>query len=647
MNIAHQKWSKIIIIFVIILSFKPVFSQDIFEIDKIAFSEAKRYDRFNNSTHKGAVQASNYDLKYIRFNWEVDPSVNYIKGEVTSYFVPLISNFNEIYFDLSSSLTVDSVKYHGALITFDHFSNNTLRLNIISTIPQNTIDSVTIFYQGAPPLTSNEAFTQSTHALQPVIFTLSEPFGAHEWWPCKESLSDKIDSIDIFVTTPKQYKVASQGLLVGEITNGANKTYHWKHRYPIVTYLVSLAITNYAEIDLNANLSQGILPILNYIYPEDSATAYNNLTSFSPIIQLYDTLFTPYPFMNEKYGHAQFGWNGGMEHQTMSSMGGFSVDLMAHELAHQWFGDKVTCDSWSEIWLNEGFATFCTGLYYKHVEPIWFDPWKMDMINSVTSQAGGSVYNADTTNISRIFSSRLSYKKGAYLLRMLEWKVGGNNFYQGLKNYLNDINLAYSFSSTDELKNHLEVLSGLNLTEFFNDWYYRQGYPSYQVTWSQIGSNASFVVNQTQSHASVSFYEMPIPIYIKGQGFDTTLVFDHTFSGQNFTAIVPFTIDSVFFDPEKWILSKNNTVTVGIEELIKTSKVDIYPNPTNSIVNISANQPIININVFDIMGKQQYPILSNVNSTKSVVDFSSFKSGIYTLEIVFKNSVSRKKINKI
>ena len=626
-----------------------LYAQDLFEIDKIALSEAKRYEKNNSSTYKGVAEAANYDLKYHRFNWEVNPSIKYIKGDVTTFFVPLISNFNEIYFDLSSALTVDSVKYHDSLISFNHFGDNSLRLNLPSIIPQSTLDSVTIFYQGVPPATSNDAFTQSTHASQPVIYTLSEPFGAHEWWPCKESLSDKIDSIDIFVTTPKQYKVGSQGLLVNTTTNGVTNTYHWKHRYPIVTYLISLAVTNYAEFTINANLTQGILPIQNFVYPEDSATSYNQINFIKPIIELYDSLFTPYPFMNEKYGHAQFGWNGGMEHQTMSSMGNFSESLMAHELAHQWFGDKVTCDSWTEIWLNEGFATYCTGLFYKYNAPIWWMPWREDMINTVTSQPGGSVYNPDTTNISRIFSSRLSYKKGAYLLRMLDWKVGETNFFQAINNYLADVNLAYNFSSTQNLKNHLEIVSGIDLTEFFNDWYYGEGFPSYQITCSQVGGNVNFVVNQTQSHNSVSFYEMPIPIYVKGQGFDTTFVFDHTFSGQFFSATLPFSIDSVFFDPELWILSKNNTVdfTVGIDKIIELNDVKVYPNPTSHVVNILANQQILNIKVFDALGKQLEPIKYTINSVNGIVDISNLKNGIYTIEIEFKNSSIRKKITKI
>jgi aminopeptidase N len=622
-------------------------AQDIFEIDKVAFSEAERHQSHFNHTQKSASETEYYDLKYHRLVWEIDPDTNYIKGEITSYFTPIVSNFNEIYFDLTTTLIVDSVKYHHSLVTYAQLPSNSLKIDLPGIIAQNSLDSITVFYQGVPQNSGFGSFVKSSHAGQSIIWTLSEPFGALEWWPCKQSLDDKIDSIDVIVTTPKINKVASQGLLVNETDNGTHKTYHWKHRYPITTYLISLAVTNYAEFTVNTNLTLGTLPILNYVYPEDSLTSYPKVNLIKPIFELYDSLFTPYPFMNEKYGHAQFGWGGGMEHQTMSSMGTFSEHLMSHELAHQWFGDKITCGSWSDIWLNEGFATYCTGLFYKHVATAWWRPWREDMINTITSLPDGSVYNSDTTNVNRIFSSRLSYKKGAFLLHMLTWKLGEADFTQAIRNYLEDINLAYKYATTPSLINHLEQVSAIDLTEFFNDWFYGEGYPSYQIVWNQNGSEVNFRVEQTQSHPSVSFYEMPIPIYISGQGMDTTLVFEHTFSGQHFQANVPFIVDSIVFDPELWILSKNNTVVVGIEEYLNESNVDVYPNPTKDIITIQAQHTIKNINVLDVLGNQLQIKEVFQDANKRLINLSNLKNGIYIIEIEFQEGIVRKRINKI
>ncbi|MBK7970327.1 MAG: hypothetical protein IPK08_16080 [Bacteroidetes bacterium] len=177
-----------------------------------------------------------------------------------------------------------------------------------------------------------------------MIWTLSEPYGSSDWWPCKNGLTDKADSIDIFLNVPNAMTGASNGILIAETPNGTTKLFHWKHKYPIA-YLICMAVTNYVKYSL-CPLAGDTLEIVNYVYPEDSLLATSQTDEIVSMVQLYDTLFGVYPFHNEKYGHAQFGWGGGMEHQTMTFVSNFGFDLLAHELAHHWFGDKVTYGSW-------------------------------------------------------------------------------------------------------------------------------------------------------------------------------------------------------------------------------------------------------------------------------------------------------------
>jgi aminopeptidase N len=435
-------------------------------ISEIIEKEKVKYPIRTNKSSTG----TNYDVKYHRCYWQINPQVYYIKGVVTTYYVAK-QTLSQIDFDLSDILTVDSVKYHNLNVTFSH-QNNILSVSGLN-VTQNTLDSITIYYQGVPSNTGFGSFIQSAHANDSIIWTLSEPYGAKDWWPSKENLNDKIDSTDIYIEVPQGNRAASNGVLISTQLTGSNVIYHWKHRYPIDYYLIALAVTNYAEYVQNIPLSTGTLFMQNYFYPEDSISNSNDVQGFPPIIQLYDTLFTPYPFMNEKYGHAQFGWGGGMEHQTMSFMGGFGHELMAHELAHQWFGNKITCATWQDIWLNEGFATYLTGLTYEHMfNGYWWPIWKRNQINRITSQPNGSVFCNDTTNVNRIFDGRLSYAKGAYVLHMLRWVVGDSAFFAGVRNYLNDSLLAYALAYTNNLKSHLELASGRDLTEFFNDWFF-------------------------------------------------------------------------------------------------------------------------------------------------------------------------------
>lgn len=557
---------------------------------------------------KIATFPDNYDLKYHRFQLEVDPAVYYISGSVTSYFTPKISNFNTLFFDLASAMSVDSVIYHNSSIAFNQ-ANDLVQISLPAPIGLNALDSVTVYYQGAPVTTGFGSFNQDVHAGAPIIWTLSEPFGARDWWPSKQDLNDKIDSVDMIVTVPNGNRVASNGLLVEEIPGFSKTLFHWETHYPIAAYLIAIGVTNYVYYSNYVPLPGGdSLEVLNYVYPEDLATAQSLTPDIINTISLYDSLLITYPFHNEKYGHAEFGWGGGMEHQTMTFLINFGHSLMAHECAHQWFGDYITCGSWEDIWLNEGFATYMEGLTEERYFPSTWMGWKQNKISNITSAPDGSVKCSDTTDVSRIFSGRLTYNKGSYLLHMLRWKLGTNTFFQGLQNYLNDPALAFGYAKTPDLKAHLESTSGQSLTTFFNQWYYGEGFPSYQVIWNQNASQVNVQINQTTSHPSVPFYEMPVPVYFSDGVNDTTLVFNHTFSGEVFTANLPFQATSAQFDPELWILSANNTVTTGIvgdnnqQELLV-----VFPNPAKDELKIQTiTCKISKIEISNTLGQVVY-----------------------------------------
>lgn len=609
--------------------------QQIVEMEKRAYSYEKPLPQFSS--------ISDFDINYHRCEWKVDPAVNFIRGEITTYFKPLSVAFDSILFNLSNSLTVDSVKYHENNLNFNH-SGDIITAAFPSEIPFNTLDSVTVFYQGAPPNTGFGSFIQSVHNGTPIIWTLSEPYGSSDWWPCKNSLTDKVDSIDIAISTPSIYRAASNGLLILETINGTDKVFYWKHRYPIATYLICFSVTNYVQYSDWVPFGGDTLEILNYVYPEDSANAATQTATLIPVMQLFDSLFGIFPFQNEKYGHAQFGWGGGMEHQTMTFVSGFDFELLAHELAHQWFGNKVTCGSWEDIWLNEGFATYLAGLCYENLAPNWWTPFKKGKINTIASQPGGSVWCSDTTSVSRIFDSRLSYYKGAMILHQLRWVIGDSAFFSAINNYLTDANCSFEFARTSDLISHFEFSSGQNLSEYFNDWFKGEGYPSYQINWSQNGNTVSVNLNQTQSHSSVSFFELPVPIKFKNQSQDTIIRFDNTINGQSFSTNVPFTVDSVILDPEFWLITANNLVS-STEEIFWSQKIFIFPNPADDNIQIEFSEPFDNLSIklLDITGRKLKEISANGEKYISV-DIALFSKGFYFLQFESTGMIYNKKI---
>jgi aminopeptidase N len=564
------------------------------DLSHIVEMEKKGKGQLLNFKTNEATQ--DYDLKYHRMEWTVDPAENYISGEITSYFVPAEADFQQINFDFADNMIVTEISYGSETLSSQQADDN-LKINLPEIIPVGQLDSISVKYEGAPNSVGFGSFEQGTHNGVPILWTLSEPYGAKVWWPCKQDLTDKIDSVDIIVKTPDAYRVGSNGTLVSETPEDDMMVYHWKHRYPIPAYLVAIAVTNYAVFSDFVEIEDGAIEVLNYVFPEDLSQAEFQLGATVEQMELFNELFELYPFADEKYGHAQFGWGGGMEHQTMSFMGGFSYSLQAHELAHQWFGNKVTCGSWEDIWLNEGFATYLTGLTSEFLGTSfeWYN-WKLGQIINITSQPDGSVWVDDTTSVGRIFSGRLSYSKGAYLLHMLRWKLGDDDFFQAIRNYLQDPELAYSYARTADLKTHLESESGQDLSEFLDDWFYGEGYPSYSIDWYFADNTLHMEIDQSTSDGSVDFFEMPLPILVSGQGQDSLLRLDHNINGQSFEIEMPFEVDEVQFDPTLWILSADNSVqevtvsSVGESPYLKG--ISVNPNPVEDRLRIELTENV-------------------------------------------------------
>ncbi|MEO5674412.1 MAG: M1 family aminopeptidase [Chitinophagales bacterium] len=591
---------------------------------------------------KSAAESSytdNYDITYLRTQWKIDPQQNYIKGDLTYYIVSLNGDFTDVYFDLNDSMQVNSFTFHGT--TSSNFSrgNNQLILHLPELIPAGVLDSITIDYEGVPVSTGFGSFTQSSHNGDSIIYTLSEPYGASDWFPCKNSLNDKIDSLDIIVQMPAAIKVGTNGILVENyVFQDTLRVMHWRHRFPIATYLIGIAVTNYVEFNEYAPLAGGdTVKVIEYVYPEDSLYYAENPGAIVSMIQLFSDLFGDYPFKQEKYGHAQWNWGGGEEHQTMSFVSFPNIyELIAHELAHQWFGNKITCGSWQDIWLNEGFATYLAGLAYENLAPQYWLPYKTTRLNNALQDSTGSVFCDDTTSVSRIFSGSLSYSKGMYVLHMLRWNLGDSVFFKAVYNYINDSELCFGFARTQNLKQHLEQASGENLDEFFNDWFYGKGYPGYHIKWSANNDGTvTIAVHQTQNNPDVSFFEMPLPIQLKDATHDTIIRIPNNFNDENYIAgPFSFTPDSLKFDPELWIASKGNTVVY--DSLISNTLV-IFPNPAGNIFQISYHgvEALQELSLFDVSGRKIKEIdISGTGFFAPVYfDITDFAAGIYFLEL--------------
>lgn len=571
------------------------------EISEIARSETK----FQIITEKSARSTDNINLTYHRLQWEINPAKRYINGKVTSFFKTDDGNpVSEVVFDLSDSLTVDSVKGQKGKLPFSHKAD---QLVIFFSYPV-LFDSLTVFYQGVPANSGFGSFEVSkTPFNKPIIWTLSEPYGAHEWWPCRQNLYDKIDSIDIIVNVPAGNKVASNGLLISEKNDGkGNSIFHWKHRYPIANYLIAIAVTDYTLYADTVQLKLGKMPIMNFVYPQLEPQWRKASKTFESIIQYFDSLLIPYPFFREKYGHAQFGWMGGMEHQTMSFMADLNTGLMVHELAHQWFGNLITCGSWKDIWLNEGFATYLTGLYYERFNPASWLKWKKDQIGYICTNKGGSVYVYDTTSVNRIFDGRLSYSKAAMVLNMLRREIGDSYFFEAINDYLANAYFGEGFAKTEEFKLFFEKKSGKNLGKFFKDWVYSEGYANIKLEWNSSDHFVSVNAIQKPSHPSVNAYSFSLPLLLKGEKNDTLVHFGLSDINQNRIFPVSFKVLEIIPDPQNDYIAQYEILKTNL--VIPDKKdIKVFPNPFFDNISIEIKDPSFlpeKIHITDISGRE-------------------------------------------
>src|ERR1035437_500827 len=602
---------------------------------------------------------STIDIQYYKLDLSLTYSPNYLKGKVTVNLKP-VSSISHFFLDLQDPLTVDSVTINGITNLFNH-ANNRLVVTLPRIFNSSELISSLIYYHGVPGSSGFGSFTFGQHNFKPVIYTLSEPYGASDWFPCKDTPADKADSSDQWITCSSDLYAASNGKLMSITDNGdGTKTFKWKNSYPIAQYLLSLAITNYTIYTNYYKYSPvDSMPIVHHIYPETFPSVQSVLDKTPLMIKIYSDRFGQYPFVKEKYGHAQFGWSGGMEHQTCSSMGSFAEDIISHELAHQWFGDKITCKDWHHIWLNEGFATYSSGLYLEAAYGPGYLSSYMESQMEVAQTAIGSIYVQDISNVNEIFNNARTYSKGSTVLHMLRGIVGDTLFFRVLKSYIADSTLAYNVAVTEDFQKIAESVSGLNLEYFFSEWIYGVNFPQYSLTWKYnltSGNLYNITLNLSQqNNSNPVYFIMPVKIKISTAVKDTFFTILNNQQNQQYSFTVLGKPTDLIFDPDNYILKTLNIIDIPND--LKPQSFQLkqnYPNPFNPNTKIEFSIPtrsVVTIKVFNELGKEIAQLMNEEKKPGTyTVQFSSIQgnkvlpSGIYIYKITAGNYSESKKM---
>jgi aminopeptidase N len=531
-------------------------------------AEAKRFSAMR-SLHLSATQPQqSLDEQHVDLNLRIDPQARTLHGTVALQFIPT-ATLHKLVIKLQQPLQVTAATLDQKPLSFNRNGSN-LVFNLNPTLSTGSTHVVTIVYEGTPAASNGRfgGILFDTHSGTASATTLSEPFGCDNWWPCIDDLADKLIA-DITLTVPPGNFGASNGRLVETSTTSDGwSAYHWSEKYPLSGYLISANVTNYVSFSSSYRSldHKKKMPIRYYVYPEDLSQAMQNFRLVPEMIHTFSKLVGEYPFLKEKYGMVTYAWGGGMEHQTLTSvdedsaaMNGNYELLFSHELAHQWFGDHVTCATWNDIWLNEGFATYFEIQWAIHSFGVTEGAFMAERYDDglYNGFLRGSVHlNSDANPFGDVGAV---YDKGAWVLHMLKYVLGSKRFYQALRIY--QTTHSFSNASTADLIAACESVYGKSLAWFFDQWVYTPNRPVYRVSFSQNGNSVEVTITQTQGHRIVhrtideDVYIMPVQLtaHFNDGSLQVFNVWnDHR--QQTFTFAVSKTVSSVGFDESHRIL---------------------------------------------------------------------------------------------
>lgn len=517
-----------------------------FSIDPAANSDVDDYATISHKT---------MDVLHYEIHLDLFPEIEEIKSRVIIRGQIQDEDTKNIELNFNDGFDVSGVKLNESEIDYNYTDDK-----IILSVPDKLKSEFTIQidYRGTPESLGFGSFTFGEYNEKPVVYSLNEPIFASTWFPCNDTPSDKVLT-DIYVTNDSSMTSISNGILISTTENLDRKTYHWKSTYPISTYLISIYsadYVNYQEKFISNN--SDTMNLDYYVFEDHLEDAKIDFSIHKNALTHLSNLFGEYPFINEKYGVAEFLWSfGAMEHQTISGIGERFVTgnktftgMLVHELAHQWWGNAVTLASWKDIWLNEGFATYSEALYWEKEKG--FSRLKSTMRSFNSNFDGTTLYNPK-----KLFS-RIIYNKGAWVLHMLRREVGEHNFSNILKDYYSTYK--YKNAKTDEFIKLAEEVSGRDLTQFFTQWVYQgNGKIELEYNYDQNTDLKEYEIvlklNQTQDGYSIYNFILDLDFYLDN-GTKVRKFIRVTEKESKNKFIFNNRITKIDLDPDNWLAAK-------------------------------------------------------------------------------------------
>lgn len=559
-----------------------------------------------------------YDAVKYTLDIAINPTTMMLDGRVVASVTSLAGRLSAIDFNLDDVFNVTSIQLVGGDPLGWSRLSGILTVSIPAGVVVGDTTDIEILYSGYPVTATDPGLYFSSYSGSPVVYSLSEPWSARAWWPCKDYPDDKA-IFDIYLSVPAALTAASNGTYLGytEETRWAApyRRYHWQERYAMSTYLASIAASNYTILrDAFVYAPGDTMPVTHYVYPSLASKAQTDFNITVPALTFFSQIFCLYPFIAEKYGKAVCSIGGGMEHQTLTSYGSSLVRgdhyydwIFVHELSHQWVGDMITCKNWVHVWLNEGFASYAEALWFEHLQGASKLKSYMEGKDHPLNWHGPILRDPGNTDPWYYFDN-VVYNKAAWMLHMLRHVAGDSTFFQILRDWCADPRYHFAAAETNDFRAVCEARYGSSLGWFFNEWLTRTDRLTYR--WSHVSYELNDAINLTIAIDQVqdSLYTMPVDFRVTTAGsvLDTFFWVDERREEFHLSFALDNPVTDVTFDPGHWILCDKSEVTTDAQTIPSAVYLEQnFPNPFNpqTVIRFGLDGPSqVLLQVFDVRG---------------------------------------------
>ncbi len=569
--------------------------------------------------HARGFDVLSYDLDLI-----LDPDLPLISGQVDIALQAMTDQLQLVHLDLVQNMECQGVSSQGHSLFFEH-RGDSLLVHLQTPLAAAQVETLTIGWQGRPlrhgsfrsglMFRKHEAGTLYDPSDDiPIIANVSETWSAHSWWPCKDHPSDKAQ-VSLRAAVPDTLSLVSNGVLeTVESLEPGWRTYQWREAYPLPTYLVSVAASNYVSWseDCEVHSASGpdhIIPLGFHVFPQDVLDAQSDLAITCQAMQFMTDLAGDYPFAGEKYDQAEIKWVGAMEHPTATSLpmlfftgtGRFET-LLVHELSHHWFGNSLTPALWQDIWLNEGFARYC--------EALWLEQTRgpeayADFMHQIGIGTHENLFLGDglLANPNPILPNLLVYDKGAWVLHSLRLLLGDDDFFTLLHDYANDPGLKHGHCTTADFIKAAENQAGRSLTGFFQPWLETETVARLHTATTVEPEGQIGAVKLEFQQLQAGLLELAIPVEFHCQSGVLERTFLVTRRRQVFSFQTHSRVDSVLVDPQELVFGQKATAAAPALEVRGPWPNPVSPSGADFPIYLLADSEVV-VNFFDSRGRR-------------------------------------------